>query len=111
VLAIVDSSRELSLTVPSKRVQFVGLENYRDLRETDSKFYVAIAHAVVFMTIVIPVGLMLGLLIALWTDREFTGRRLVLTMLMIPIMIAPVVAAMNWRFSLIGLIDLLVPLV
>ena len=91
VLAIVDSFRELSLTMPSKRGQFVGLDNYRELLGTDTKFYVAIAHTVVFMAIVVPIEFVFGLLIALWINREFTGRRLVLTILMIPTMIAPVV--------------------
>jgi multiple sugar transport system permease protein len=101
VLAIVDSFRELSLTMPSKRGQFVGLDNYRELLGTDTKFYVAIAHTVVFMAIVVPIEFVFGLLIALWINREFTGRRLVLTILMIPTMIAPVVVAMIWRFFLI----------
>ena len=100
VLAIVDSLRELSLTIPSKRGQFIGLDNYRDLLGTDSKFYVPIAHTAIFMAIVVPVEFVLGLLIALWINREFRGRRLILTILMIPTMIAPVVVAMIWPFFL-----------
>ena len=51
------------------------------------------------MMIAVPIELALGLLIALWINREFAGRRLVLTILMIPTMIAPVVG-MIWRFFL-----------
>ena len=50
------------------------------------------------MIVVVPIELALGLLIALWINREFAGRRLVLTILMIPTMIAPVVVGMIWRF-------------
>ena len=52
------------------------------------------------MMIAVPIELALGLLIALWINREFVGRRLVLTILMIPTMIAPVVVGMIWRFFL-----------
>ena len=99
-LAIVDSFRELSLTSLTKRGQFIGLDNYRDLIATDSKFYAAIAHTAIFMAVVVPVEFVLGLMIALWLNREFAGRRLVLTIIMIPTMIAPVVVGMIWRFFL-----------
>jgi len=99
-LAIIDSFRDLSLAMPSKRGQFVGLDNYRDLIGTDGNFYQSLAHTAIFMMIAVPIELALGLLVALWINREFAGRRLVLTILMIPTMIAPVVVGMIWRFFL-----------
>ena len=99
-LAIVDSFRDLSLTMLTKRGQPIGLENFRDLIGSDEKFYVAVAHTALFMAVVVPIEFLLGLFIALWIDRQFTGRRLVLTILMIPTMIAPVVVGMIWRFFL-----------
>ena len=98
--AIIDSFRELSLAMPSKRGQFVGLDNYRDLLGSDGNFYQSLAHTAIFMMIAVPIELALGLLVALWINREFAGRRLVLTILMIPTMIAPVVVGMIWRFFL-----------
>ncbi|MDH3673160.1 MAG: sugar ABC transporter permease [Gammaproteobacteria bacterium] len=99
-LAIVDSLRDLSLTMLTKRGQFIGLDNFRDLIGTDDKFYAAVAHTAIFMAVVVPIEFVLGLAIALWIKREFAGRRLVLTILMIPTMIAPVVVGMIWRFFL-----------
>jgi multiple sugar transport system permease protein len=99
-LAIVDSFRDLSLTMLTKRGQPIGLDNYRDLIGTDGKFYIAVAHTALFVAVVVPIEFLLGLLIALWINREFAGRRLVLTILMIPTMIAPVVVGMIWRFLL-----------
>lgn len=99
-LAFIDSFRDLSLAMPSKRGQFVALDNYRDLLDSDGNFYQSLAHTAIFMMIAVPIELALGLLIALWINREFTGRRLVLTILMIPTMIAPVVVDMIWRFFL-----------
>lgn len=99
-LAIVDSFRDLSLTNFAKRGQPIGLDNFRDLIGSDEKFYVAVAHTALFMVVVVPIEFLLGLSIALWINRQFAGRRLVLTILMIPTMIAPVVVGMIWRFFL-----------
>ena len=99
-LAIVDSFRELSMIHLSKRGDFIGLDNSRELIGTDGKFYAAIGHTALFMAVVVPLEFVLGLLIALGLNRMFTGRRLVITILMIPTMIAPVVVGMIWRFFL-----------
>jgi len=100
-LAIIDSFRELKLATLSRGEQFIGLDNYRDLIGSDGKFYSAVGHTAIFMAVVVPIEFVLGMLIALWINREFVGRRLVLTILMIPTMLAPVVVGMIWRFFLI----------
>ncbi|HLB07668.1 MAG TPA: sugar ABC transporter permease [Alphaproteobacteria bacterium] len=98
--AVIDSFRELSLTVFTKRGEFIGLDNYRELVGEDASFYTAVWHTAIFMAVVVPFEFVLGLAIALWINREFAGRRLVLTIIMIPTMIAPVVVGMIWRFFL-----------
>ena len=98
--AVIDSFRELSLTVFTKRGEFIGLDNYRELVGEDASFYAAVWHTAIFMAVVVPFEFVLGLAIALWINREFAGRRLVLTIIMIPTMIAPVVVGMIWRFFL-----------
>jgi multiple sugar transport system permease protein len=100
ILALVDSLRELSLTVFTKRGAFVGLENYRDLLREDPVFFSAIGRTVLFVALVVPLEFVLGLAIALAIDREFRGRRLVVTALMLPTMVAPVVVGMMWRYLL-----------
>lgn len=99
-VAIIDSFRELSLTVFTKRGEFIGLQNYGDLIGDDEKFYTSLWHTVMFMAVVVPIEFVCGLAIALWINRQFAGRRLVLTIIMIPTMIAPVVVGMIWRFFL-----------
>ena len=99
-LAIIDSFRDLSLATLSRGGRFIELDNYRDLIGSDDRFYSAIGHTAIFMVVVVPVEFALGFLIALWINKEFVGRRLVLTILMIPTMIAPVVVGMIWRFFL-----------
>ena len=99
-VALIDSLRELSLLVFGERGKFIGLTNYRELLSGDTKFYSAILHTLFFVAIVVPFEFVLGLAVALWINRQFRGRRLVLTIIMIPTMTAPVVVGMMWRFLL-----------
>jgi multiple sugar transport system permease protein len=99
-VALIDSLRELSLTVFGERGKFIGLANYRELLSGDTKFYSAILHTLLFVAVVVPFEFVFGLAVALWINRRFRGRRLVLTIIMIPTMTAPVVVGMIWRFLL-----------
>lgn len=107
IVAIIDSLRELSLTVFTKRGAFVGLENYRELLGEDGKFFSAIWKTVLFVLVVVPFEFAFGLAIALYINREFAGRRLIITLLMLPTMIAPVVVGMIWRYLLMPSFGLL----
>ena len=100
IVAMIDSLRELSLTVISNRGEFVGLDHYRYLLGSDDKFYKALLHTGVFVIIVVPIQFVFGLSIALWLEKLEFGRRLLLTIIMIPTMTAPVVVGMIWRFLL-----------
>jgi len=107
IVAIIDSLRELSLTVFTKRGDFVGLENYRDLLGDDAKFATAIWKSAMFVLVVVPFEFVIGLAIALYINHEFAGRRLLITLLMLPTMIAPVVVGMMWRYLLMPSFGLL----
>ncbi len=107
IVAIVDSLRELSLTVFTKRGAFIGLENYRELLSEDAKFFTAISKTVMFVAVVVPFEFIFGLAIALYINHEFAGRRLLITLIMLPTMIAPVVVGMMWRYLLMPSFGLL----
>lgn len=107
IVAIIDSLRELSLTVFTKRGAFIGLENYRDLLSEDHKFFAAIWRTILFVAVVVPFEFVFGLAIALYINHEFAGRRLLITLLMLPTMIAPVVVGMMWRYLLMPSFGLL----
>ncbi len=109
-IAIIDSVRNLSLTSYTARGEFIGLSNYRDLIGDDPKFYTALWHTAIFMVLVVPVEFMAGLMIALALNREFKGRRLVLTFVMIPTVIAPVVVGLIWFLMLLPSFGLLTQL-
>lgn len=99
VVALMDSLTHLSLTSFGERGRFIGLDNYRELLK-DSKFYVALWHTLLIVAIVVPVEFVLGLSIALALNREFPGRRIILTLVMIPTVIAPVVVGLIWLLLL-----------
>ena len=100
IVATIDSLRELSLIVVGGRGEFVGLDHYRELLSGDDKFYTAVLHTAVFAIVVVPIQFVCGLAIALWLEKLAFGRRLLLTIIMIPTMTAPVVVGMIWRFLL-----------
>ena len=94
--AIIDSFRELSLLSFGARGEFIGFENYRELLSSDKKFFTAVWHTCLFVVVVVPIEFCGGLAIALWINREFRGRRLILTLIMIPTVIAPIVVGLIW---------------
>jgi len=100
IIMLTDSLRELSLTSFTKRGAFVGLENYGDLLRKDPKFFASIWRTMAFVAVVVPLEFVFGLFVALYINREFRGRRFVVTALMLPTMVAPVVVAMMWRYLL-----------
>ncbi len=95
-VAIIDSVRHISLTSFAARGEFIGLDNFRNLLSSDEKFYTAFWHTALFVVVVVPIEFFGGLAIALWINREFRGRRLILTLIMIPTVIAPVVVGLIW---------------
>lgn len=107
IVAITDSLRELSLTVFTKRGAFIGLDNYRQLLGEDPKFFSAIGRTILFVVIVVPIEFALGLAIACYINREFRYRRLIITLIMLPTMVAPVVVGMMWRYLLMPSFGLL----
>ncbi|MEG6508383.1 sugar ABC transporter permease [Methyloligella sp. 2.7D] len=98
ILALADSMTAWNLTAFGSQNRFVGLDNYRKLLGDDPQFWGSLGRTALFVLVVVPIEFALGLLIALYLLDPFPGRRLVLTLVMIPTMIAPVVVAMTWRF-------------
>jgi multiple sugar transport system permease protein len=107
IVAITDSLRELSLTEFTKRGAFIGLDNYRHLLRDDPAFFAAIGRTILFVAVAVPIEFALGLAIALVLNREFRMRRFVITALMLPTMVAPVVVGMMWRYLLMPSFGLL----
>src|SRR4029077_16139349 len=77
-------------------IAFVGLANYWRLW-SDPQFLNALWVTVRFVAFAVAIETVLGLALALFCLREFTGIRLLRTVLIIPMVITPVVVAIVFR--------------
>jgi len=74
---------------------FIGTGNYETLLG-DERFRNAIGRTLYFTALAVGVEVVLGVTIALILNREFLGRRLVTSVLLLPMMATPVAIAMVW---------------
>ncbi|GLQ11431.1 sugar ABC transporter permease [Devosia yakushimensis] len=88
--------QNISLLRPGQQ-QFIGLDNYLRLL-FDMRGLSALGRTVMFTIAATGIELMLGLGIALLLDREFSGKRVVRALILVPIVMTPVVVGLTWRF-------------
>jgi multiple sugar transport system permease protein len=93
------SFRNYSLFNPQKT--FVGFANYRRILSDPLFFGIVLPNTFVFMVASVSGGLLAGLTLAMMLNRRFLGERLVRTAILLPLMVAPVVAAImiTWMFN------------
>lgn len=77
---------------------FVGLANYAAIM-ADARFWMSLAHTVLFTAVTVTVELALGLMFALAMHRTMRLRGLVRAAIVVPWAIPTVVAALLWRFA------------
>ncbi|WP_314001234.1 sugar ABC transporter permease [uncultured Paenibacillus sp.] len=80
-------------------VRFVGAENYMNAL-TSNRFYESLYNTIVFVIGAVTIELVLGLLIALLLSTGFKGSHFVRTLFLSPLMIAPLVGGLIWKFML-----------
>ncbi|RWB73246.1 sugar ABC transporter permease [Mesorhizobium sp.] len=90
------SLHDLSL-MRAGREKFVGLDNYIRFL-SDPRAMAALWRSVLFTTLATVIEIALGLAVVLFLDRDFAMKRLVRTLLLVPIIMTPVVAGLTWRF-------------
>lgn len=83
------SFKSLSLSLPGHVGQFVGLANYRQLM-SDSSFWESALITLRVIGVAIPIEMVLGMGIALVLNQEIRGRRFFTSLVLVPMMIAPV---------------------
>ncbi|GAA2030958.1 sugar ABC transporter permease [Terrabacter terrae] len=93
----------LSLQDPA--VPFTGLSNFTEVL-TDPGFLAAARFTVLFALAVTVLETVLGFGLALLMNRQFPGKRVFFTMLLVPIMIAPALMGVMFRLLLNGDIGL-----
>jgi multiple sugar transport system permease protein len=77
----------------------VGFENYRNLL-VEPNFWSAIRFTLIFAFTASIVELILGFALALLFDRVFPGKKILFSLMLIPIMIAPSLMAVMFRLIL-----------
>lgn len=76
---------------------FVGLDNYLSVIKS-SKFQSALFHTCFFVVTTILLELVIGFGIALLLYREVAGSRIFRLIFAVPLMVAPVVSGLQWRW-------------
>ena len=74
---------------------FIGPRNYVQLFQ-DSRFQGAVMRTLYFTVLAVTIEVILGVAIALLLNRDFPGKRLINSVLLLPMMATPVAIAMVW---------------
>lgn len=77
--------------------EFVGLKNYITLWG-DPNFHESLGVTLKFAFFVVTIEMVLGVGLALLLDRDIRGISVLRTMFILPMMIAPVVVGLMWRY-------------
>ncbi|WP_422368047.1 carbohydrate ABC transporter permease [Pelagibius sp.] len=85
---------------PSQRIgeaEFIGLRNYVNLLGDDS-FRESLWVTLKFSAIVVSLEMVIGVGLALLLDRNIRGMSVLRTLFILPMMIAPIVVGLMWRY-------------
>ncbi|MEM2178685.1 MAG: sugar ABC transporter permease [Candidatus Methanomethylicaceae archaeon] len=88
---------------------FIGLENFIKVA-TNYEFWYALGFTTLFAFIVTPIEIAFGLLISLLLDRVLPGKRLIVTLILTPLAIAPALMGIMMKLmfnEFVGLIPYL----
>lgn len=80
----------------SQERPFIGLQNYRDAL-FDDRVWGALQNTGIIVVAAVALEFLLGLGLALLFSGEFTGKRLMMPLLMLPVMVVPIVVGLTWR--------------
>ena len=79
---------------------FVGLNNYKKILFNDPLFTKSLANTVFYSFISVPLGLVVGLMIAMLLNAEYFGVRLFRTAYYLPSVVSGVAVALLWTWIL-----------
>ncbi|ADH89217.1 binding-protein-dependent transport systems inner membrane component [Ancylobacter novellus DSM 506] len=99
VLGANASFRDWTLYDPKKT--WVGLKHYIEVITDPAFFGLAIPNTLLFLVLSVSLSLVCGLGLALLLNRNFVGQSVVRTIVLLPLMVAPVIASimMRWMFN------------
>jgi len=102
-----------NMMIPNSHPVWYGLENYRNLWESDA-FRNSVKVTVIFVMVSVSIEFIFGMGLALLATSRIRALGLIRTVLLIPLMMAPVVAGVLWRtlfHSTYGVVNWLLDLV
>ena len=85
-----------NITMMEEDTSFSGLMQYRLLFQ-DLRLWQSLGHTLLITAIALPIELLIGLLMALLFLERMPGRPVFVSLLVLPTMIAPIVAGATWR--------------
>lgn len=97
---------------PEQYMKYVGLRNFIELFTPGSNFYHSLKLTVIYAVTSIVFQTALGLIIANIFNKKFPGQSVLVSILIIPTILMPVMTAMMWRLYLYpnGVVDYLLSL-
>ncbi|HMM63828.1 MAG TPA: sugar ABC transporter permease [Mesorhizobium sp.] len=93
---------DLSYANPDQNGAFIGLDNFRHLVRNDSIFWNSFWLTIRFVVVSVTVEFLLGFFLAWLIWRFIERQRLLTTLLLVPMMLAPVAVGLIWRLLLQG---------
>lgn len=96
VYNIVISVQEVPMN-PNLPSEFVGAQNFIDVF-TDSTFYSSILVTLVFTIIVTVISTVLGLIVAIFLNRKFFGKKIVNSIIILSYVVPSVCLIFTWRY-------------
>ncbi len=97
ILVIYQSFWKMGLTTNGG--EFVGFNNYQKILKY-SKFQATISNTLLFTFVAVFFEFILGMLLALLIHSLTKGKQFIRTLFLLPLMLAPVIAGISWRFIL-----------
>ncbi len=76
---------------------FVGVDNYVRIFSNDPRFWDALGRTLLFTGLAVSIQTVLGVAIAVLLHRQFAGRGLVRSLMLLPMIATPVAVALVWR--------------
>ena len=92
VISISDSN-----AIVANKFELVGLKNYISVLQ-NSKFQSALFHTCIFVITTILLEFIIGFIVALLLYRETAGSKFFKLIFAVPLMVAPVVSGLQWRW-------------
>jgi multiple sugar transport system permease protein len=83
---------------PGETPNWVGLENYRQLFQEDTKFPTAILNTLIYTLMAAPIGMILALMLALLYNQPIPGRSLMRALIYVPLIVPPVASTILWMW-------------